>query len=157
MLQGRLFNYGDTHRYRLGINNTQLPVNSPFKVDNYQRDGRSTLQSQGGAPVYHPNSFNGPEESKRAAALTPVLPLSGDAKRIDNGQDDNYTQARLLYKRVLKPDARGRLIQNIISWLKYANPVIQDRTVTSLTNVDEDFARRIQEGLNINLQTHVDL
>lgn len=157
MLQGRLFNYGDTHRYRLGINNTQLPVNSPFRVNNYQRDGRSTLQSQGGAPVYHPNSFNGPEEDKRAAALSPIIPLSGDAKRIDNNQDDNYTQARLFYQRVLKPDARGRLIENIISWLKYANSVIQDRTISSFANVDQDFASRIKDGLTPVSLPHVDL
>lgn len=30
MLQGRLFAYGDVHRYRLGINHTQLPVNAPL-------------------------------------------------------------------------------------------------------------------------------
>lgn len=94
MLQGRLFNYGDTHRYRLGINNTQLPVNSPFRVSNYQRDGRSTLQSQAGAPNYHPNSFKGPEEDRRAAALAPIIPLHGDATRIDNNQEDNYSQPR---------------------------------------------------------------
>ena len=29
MLQARLFAYGDAHRYRLGVNHTQLPVNSP--------------------------------------------------------------------------------------------------------------------------------
>jgi len=29
MLQARLFAYGDAHRYRLGINHTRLPVNSP--------------------------------------------------------------------------------------------------------------------------------
>ena len=42
MLQGRLFAYGDAHRYRLGINHTQLPVNSPHaaEADNYGRDGR---------------------------------------------------------------------------------------------------------------------
>lgn len=157
MLQGRLFNYGDTHRYRLGINNTQLPVNCPFRVNNYQRDGQSTLQSQGGAPVYHPNSFNGPEEDKRAADLTPVLPLSGDARRTENNQDDNFTQPSLFYRRVLKPDARGRLIENIISWLKYANTVIQERTVASLANVDQDFAERIKDGIRSHIHPHVDL
>ena len=29
MLQGRLFSYGDTQRYRLGINHHQIPVNAP--------------------------------------------------------------------------------------------------------------------------------
>lgn len=41
MLQGRLFAYGDTHRYRLGINHTSLPVNRPHaaEVNNYGCDG----------------------------------------------------------------------------------------------------------------------
>jgi catalase len=40
MLQGRLFSYPDTHRYRIGPNDLQLPVNSP-KVDvhTYNKDG----------------------------------------------------------------------------------------------------------------------
>ncbi|OLL33239.1 catalase, partial [Burkholderia sp. SRS-W-2-2016] len=29
LLQGRLFSYGDTQRYRLGINHHQIPVNAP--------------------------------------------------------------------------------------------------------------------------------
>jgi catalase len=29
MLQGRLFSYGDAHRYRLGVNAHQIPVNAP--------------------------------------------------------------------------------------------------------------------------------
>lgn len=45
MLQGRLFSYGDTQRYRLGINYTSLPVNSPHatKVNCYARDGSHAL------------------------------------------------------------------------------------------------------------------
>ena len=41
MLQGRLFAYGDAHRYRLGINHTQLSVNRPkaAEANNYGRDG----------------------------------------------------------------------------------------------------------------------
>jgi len=41
MLQGRLFSYGDAHRYRLSANHTQLPVNRPHaaEVKNYSRDG----------------------------------------------------------------------------------------------------------------------
>ncbi|CAH1187434.1 unnamed protein product [Phyllotreta striolata] len=157
MLQGRLFNYGDTHRYRLGINNTQLPVNSPFRVNNYQRDGQGALQSQNGAPVYHPNSFKGPEEESRAKALSPIWPLVGDAQRIDSGHDDNYTQARLLYKRVLKPAERGRLVDNIVSWLKNANGVIQERQIANFAKVDEDFAKRIKEEINAGSHPQVNL
>lgn len=42
MLQGRLFAYGDAHRYRLGINHHQIPVNAARKdvdVNSNLRDG----------------------------------------------------------------------------------------------------------------------
>ena len=66
MLQGRLFAYGDAHRYRLGINHTQLPVNAPHaaEVHNYGRDGSMAGDGNGGrAKNYEPNSFDGPVET----------------------------------------------------------------------------------------------
>ena len=33
MLQGRLFAYGDAHRYRVGINADHLPVNRPHATE----------------------------------------------------------------------------------------------------------------------------
>lgn len=106
-----------------------------------------TLESQGGAPNYHPNSFGGPEADLRAKALSPVLPISGDATRYDNGQNDNFSQARLLYQRVLTPLERGRLINNIVDWLRRANTVIQDRAIRNFAQVNEDFGRLIREGI----------
>ncbi|CAH1975258.1 unnamed protein product [Acanthoscelides obtectus] len=154
MLQGRLFAYGDTHRYRLGPNYLQFPVNRPFKVTNFSRDGDATYHSQGGAPVYHPNSFRGPEDDRRARALAPVLPLNGDVKRIDSGGDDNFTQPGLLYRRVMNEGEKQRLADNIVSWLARANTVIQERTITNILNkVDEDLGRRVREGIN-NSQPH---
>lgn len=156
MLQGRLFAYGDTHRHRLGPNHIQLPVNSAFNVHNYERDGWGTIHSQGGAPNYHPNTFNGPENDKRARALTPHLPLNGIAKRIDSGNDDNFTQARVLYQRVLKSDERSRLIQNIVTWLTPTTSVLQERAIALFSNVDEGLGKQIRDGLNsIALQQHV--
>ncbi|MFN7097306.1 MAG: catalase, partial [Gammaproteobacteria bacterium] len=40
MLQARLISYPDTHRYRIGINYTALPINKPqCPVNTYHRDG----------------------------------------------------------------------------------------------------------------------
>ncbi|MBS1736887.1 MAG: catalase, partial [Bacteroidetes bacterium] len=40
MLQGRLFSYGDAQRYRLGVNNSQIPVNAPkCPYHSFHRDG----------------------------------------------------------------------------------------------------------------------
>lgn len=50
MLQGRLFSYGDTQRYRLDVNHHQIPVNAPrCPVHSYHRDGHTL--------GYEPNSY----------------------------------------------------------------------------------------------------
>ena len=80
MLQGRLFGYGDTHRYRLGVNHHQIPVNAPHaaQVANYQRDGSVRVDgNRGAAKNYEPNSFNGPGQT--AQALYTGLPTDGVA------------------------------------------------------------------------------
>lgn len=161
MLQGRLFNYGDANRYRLGINGEQLPVNRPFQQHTYYRDGSATIDSQGGAPNYHPNSFGGSEPDARAKALAPVLPIVGNATRYDNWDEDNYSQARLLYSRVLDDEERGRLVSNVVDLLKLANEVLQERVVKNFSNVDVEFSEKIRAQLQVqNLaktQTHADL
>jgi catalase len=49
MLQGRILSYPDAHRYRLGANYEQIPVNRcPFMVNNYQRDGQMRVDGNGG-------------------------------------------------------------------------------------------------------------
>ncbi|KAL1490823.1 hypothetical protein ABEB36_013451 [Hypothenemus hampei] len=159
MLQGRIFNYGDTQRYRLGINGTQLPVNEPFKLHNYNRDGQSILKSQGGAPNYFPNSFRGPKNNIRARALQPKIPLNGLVDRIDNGFDDNYSQASLLWRRVLKDDERHRTIENMLNWLRQTNRVIALRAIENFANVDQALGARLREGLDkqVKLPAHVSL
>src|SRR5471030_2402290 len=48
MLQGRVFAYADAHRYRVGTNHQQLPVNAPRnQVNSYQRDGSMAFGSNG--------------------------------------------------------------------------------------------------------------
>jgi catalase len=53
LFQARLFIYPDTQRYRLGVNNQQLPCNAPIpKVANFQRAGTASFISQGRRPNY---------------------------------------------------------------------------------------------------------
>ena len=60
MLQGRLLSYPDAHRYRLGVNYEQIPVNRcPYAVNNYERDGHMRVDGNAdGNPNYFPNSFD---------------------------------------------------------------------------------------------------
>ncbi len=66
MLQGRVFAYADAHRYRVGTNHQQLPVNAPrCPVHSYQRDGAMAFGNYGSAPNYEPNSYSDAPNSRR--------------------------------------------------------------------------------------------
>ena len=157
MLLGRLFAYGDTHRHRLGPNYLQLPVNCPFKVRNYQRDGPQTIHHQGGAPNYHPNSFNGPADCPRARKLIPSYSVSGDVQRYDSGDDDNYSQPKIFYHKILDAAHKKRMISNIVNHLKDAADFIQKRIIVIFSEVDKDLGRQIEEGLQAKLKLSANL
>jgi len=147
MLQGRLFSYADTHRHRLGANYLQIPVNCPFKTRNYQRDGPLTVtDNQGGAPNYFPNSFSGPNHDSKY--LESHVPITGDAKRYESGNEDNFSQVGIFWRNVLKEDERTRLIENISGHLINAAEFLQDRAVANFTKCDENYGRRLREALD---------
>lgn len=146
MLQGRLFSYADTHRHRLGANYLQIPVNCPFKVRNYQRDGPQCINdNQNGAPNYYPNSFSGPEHNK--VHLESVCPVVGDVKRYDSGNEDNFTQVGTFWDKVLNDQEKQRLIENMSGHLTNAADFIQERAVANFTKCHPEYGRRLNEAL----------
>ena len=67
MLQGRLFAYGDAHRYRLGINHTQLPVNCPHAAEMPTMDAMDTCVSTitaASARTTSPTAMTGPSDQR---------------------------------------------------------------------------------------------
>ncbi|XP_074640037.1 catalase-like [Tubulanus polymorphus] len=149
MLQGRLFSYGDTHRHRLGTNYLQFPVNCPFntKVRNYQRSGpQCVTDNQGGAPNYFPNSFNGPKDNPKYLEYTQHV--SGDVQRYNTAHDDNFSQVSTFFRKVLKPEERKRLVENIAGHLINAQEFIQKRAVHNFTQVDPECGQGIQKLLD---------
>lgn len=148
MLQGRLFSYADTHRHRLGANYLQIPVNCPFKVRNYQRDGPANVNgNQEGAPNYFPNSFQGPNHNLKAYLEHPIK-ISGDAMRHDSGNEDNFSQCGVFWRKVLDQGARERLINNMSAHLINAAEFIQERAVANFTKCDETYGRMLKEALD---------
>lgn len=53
----------------------------------------------GGAPNYHPNSFNGPLENTKCKEKT--FNISADVDRFNSGDDDNYTQPGDFWSKVI--------------------------------------------------------
>ncbi|XP_014243087.1 catalase isoform X2 [Cimex lectularius] len=148
MLQGRLFSYSDTHRHRLGANYLQLPVNCPYRatVANSQRDGPAAYgENQGGAPNYHPNSFSGPSSST-VHAISKFF-ISGDVQKVETGEEDNFSQAGIFWRRTLSNEERKRLVANIVGSLKDAADFIQERTVKNFSQVNPEFGEMLADGL----------
>ena len=154
MLQGRLFAYGDAHRYRLGINHTQLDVNAPHATEahNYGRDGLMAGGGNGGkAKNYEPNSFDGPVETDQPYAASLATDGGSGTYEWDARDTDNFTQAGDLYR--LQPaDAQQRLVDNVAGGLAEisAGPVgegIIERSIAHFRAADPEYGERIAQGV----------
>jgi len=159
LLQGRLFSYHDTHRHRLGPNYHLIPINRPkaAKVDNYQRDGFMQVGDNfGGAPNYYPNSFGGPVPQPDASE--PPFEVSGLAERSPyTHPNDDFFQPGELYRRVMTDEDRDHLIGNITSHLCNAQKRIQLRQTALFYKADQEYGRRVAEGLGLDVKEVVRL
>jgi catalase len=149
MLQGRLFAYGDAHRYRLGINHTQLQVNRPHATaaDNYGRDGSMRFDAHYGREKnYEPNSFGGPAQSSEPLYGSLAGGPSG-TYGWDHHDGDDFSQAGTLY-RLMPEDAKARLVDNIASGLaQVSRDDIIDRSIASFRRSDLDYGARVETAV----------
>lgn len=150
MLQGRLFSYSDTHRYRIGTNYEALPVNRPQnEVNNYQRDGAMRFDENGGGSVYYePNSLNGPQESPEDEQAP--FEVSGTAAAVSYDHHDHFTQAGDLY-RLLGEEERSRLVKNIANHMRPVKEEIQKRQIEHFHKADPEYGARVAEELGLSV------
>jgi catalase len=151
LLQGRLFSYNDTHRYRLGPNYAMLPVNSPkgAAANNYQRDGAMNIVSSG-APNYYPNTFDGPQPDP--AAAEPELALSGKmVRQAYNHPNDDFVQAGDLYRKAMNAEDRAHLVSNIVGHLSHAQKRLQRRQTALFYKADPEYGARVAADLGLDL------
>ncbi|MFD2627179.1 catalase [Oceanobacillus kapialis] len=149
MLQGRLFGYSDAHRYRLGGNHHQIPINRPKnEVNNYQRDGFMAVNGNGGSkPNYEPNSQNGPAED--ITAKNTPFEVSGQADSVAYDSEDHYTQAGDLY-RLMSADEKDRLIKAFVGHMEpVEKEEIKLRQIEHFYKADPEWGERIAQGLGL--------
>ncbi len=118
MLQGRLLSYPDAHRYRLGANYEQIPVNKcPYMTNNYERDGSMRVDGNGeDAPNYFPNSFDNIEAdaSYKEPAMTLESNIADWYDRNSAGENDHYAQPGNLYRKVMTDEQKRNTVANIV-------------------------------------------
>ncbi|GAA4904613.1 catalase [Stackebrandtia albiflava] len=147
MLLGRMFAYADTHRYRIGPNYEQLPVNQPkVPVNTYTFDGPMRFHYTPGQPVYSPNSYGGPAVDE-AAGADHGWHSDGEMVRAAytlHAEDDDFGQAGTLVRQVMDDAARGRLAANVVGALRggVSEPILA-RALEYWRNIDKDLGDRI--------------
>lgn len=158
MLQARLMAYPDAHRYRIGANANQLPVNAPrCPVHHYQRDGAmagmppafGTDNNQGGGVNFYPNDRADDGAPVPVPEVTePPMPILGEAwvKAYDTQDQDNFSQAGNLY-RLMSDDQKNQLTGNIAGGLAHASLSVQERMLAQFAAADPDYAARIKAAM----------
>ncbi|MEJ8765962.1 catalase [Oceanobacillus sp. HCA-5259] len=154
MLQGRLFSYGDTQRYRLGVNHWQIPVNYPKNAENfhpYHRDGAMRIVPyQGGHVSYNPNSYGEWEDSPEHQE--PPLELGGDANYWDfDEQDENFYEQPGKLFRLQSPEAQQRLFENTARNMDGVSKDVQLRHIVNCYKADPAYGEGVAKALGISL------
>jgi catalase len=152
MLLGRIFSYHDTHLYRIGTNYQQLPVNRPqSEVHSYNQDGHMRYAHRDNQPVYAPNSYGGPAADPRYSDpswLVEAGELVREAYTL-HAEDDDFTQAGMLYRNVMTQTDRDHLVDNIVFHMSGVEPVVLERAVNLWRKVDADLGSRIALGVGL--------
>lgn len=153
MLQGRLFSYGDTQRYRLGVNYWQIPVNYPKNAKNfnpYHRDGAMRILNPvvGNDVTYSPNSYDEWQDSKEHQE--PALDIFGNADYHNFREDDDnyYEQPGKLF-RLMSAEEQQRLFENTARNMQGTTKEVQLRHISNCYKADPAYGEGVAKALGI--------
>jgi catalase len=152
MLMGRMFAYPDAHRHRIGTNYNQLPINAPrCPVSSYTFDGHMRHDHAWSQPTYAPNSYGGPAADPQRAA-EPVWGVDAAelvrAASTLHAEDDDFGQARTLWREVMDDIDRDHLVDNVVEHLgDGVTPHVLERAIGWWTRIDADLGARVAAGL----------
>ncbi|KWV47892.1 catalase [Rhizobium altiplani] len=151
LLQGRNFSYLDTQLKRLGGPNfTHLPINAPkCPFQHFQQDGHMAMRNPVGRINYQPNSFGeGPRESRELGYRHFASSEEGGKVRLrPESFADHYSQARQFYISQTEPEQRHIAAALTFELSKVETPVIRERMVAHLLNIDESLAKTVADKL----------
>ncbi|GAA1603800.1 catalase [Leucobacter chromiireducens] len=154
MLMARVFSYADAHRYRIGTNFNELPVNQPHaaEVNNYMHEGNMRYHFNSAQHrTYTPNSYG--------AAGGPVAdPLAGvegswesDGELVRSAyalrsEDDDFGQAGTLYRDVFSAESKATF-HDVLNGQAHAItvPEIRERFFQYWTNVDAELGQILRD------------
>ncbi|WP_439503027.1 catalase [Methylophaga sp.] len=152
MLHGRLFSYGDAHRYRLGVNHHQIPVNTPrCPYHSYHRDGAMRVDGNyGSTKGYEPNSYG--EWQEQPDYSEPPLAINGAADHWNFREDDDdyYSQPGNLF-RLMTPEKQQVLFENTARAIDGADDEVKKRHIRNCLKADPAYGKGVADAIGISL------
>ncbi|MBC8043033.1 MAG: catalase [Rhizobacter sp.] len=150
LLQGRLFSYFDTQRYRMGSNFQQLPINRPkVAVNTYNQDGALTNRGAKGDVNYQP-SVTGDSYKDNPSYEYARTPLKGTTLQRAITKTLNFKQAGDLYRSFTEKE-KASLIRNLSGELAgVKNKGVQRKMVGYFYKADKDYGTRLSKALGID-------
>ncbi len=158
MLQARMLTYSDAHRYRLGVNHHQIPVNAPRGVahpHDFHRDGAMRVDGNKGSELhYGPNSYGAWVDHPELEAHPDK---GGEVRRYDYRADDHdyYTQPGMLF-RAMTAEQQLVLCENTARAMGDATLQIKHRHIRNCHAADPLYGEGVAKALGIDIAT-VDL
>ncbi|TPI63445.1 catalase [Mesorhizobium sp. B3-1-3] len=153
LLQGRNFSYLDTQLKRLGSPNfTHLPINAPkCPFHHFQQDGHMAMRNPAGRANYQPNSWGeGPREAPERGFRSFADAEEGQKVRLRaESFADHYSQARQFFLSQTEPEQRHIAMALTFELSKVETPVIRERMISHLLNIDETLAVTVADKLGI--------
>ncbi|MFD2043285.1 catalase [Ornithinibacillus salinisoli] len=151
MLQGRTFSYSDTQRYRVGANYLQLPINAAKKRVATNQEGGQLRYENDKAPDqnphvnYEPSILGGLKEAEQTGKEhTPHV--EGNLVRDSIDRQSNTKQAGETYRQFEQWE-KDELINNLVNDLAICDKRLQDKMIALAEEADEEYGRRLREGL----------
>jgi catalase len=152
LLQGRLFSYFDTQRYRIGANFQQLPVNAPLaKVNTNNQDGalnrRTVLSEVNYQPSRTENKKDDPGYQHSQARYGDVVITQANITKTNN-----FQQAGEFY-RSLDEINKAHLLKNLLADLGQ----VENKTIKCIITgyfylADRDLGKKIADNLKLTRQ-----
>ncbi len=152
LLQGRLFSYLDTQRYRLGVNFQRIDINAPKnKAKNYNQDGSLRNTSQKSDVNYQPSINAKLAEDPKYKAYQ--MKLNGIVQQAGIKKQNNFAQAGELYVSFTEAE-RTNLIKNLAGDLgQVKDKNIQMKMVSHFYRANAEYGTRLAQALGISVDS----
>jgi len=153
LLQGRNFSYLDTQLKRLGSPNfTHIPINAPkCPFHHFQQDGHMAMRNPVGRANYQPNSWGeGSRPDPNRGFRSFAAQEDGQKVRLrPESFADHYSQARQFYSSQTATEQKHIAMALTFELSKVETPVIRERIVSHLLNIDANLAETVAGKLGI--------